>query len=250
MVKLATDPAVRAQLGAAALKDIDNKLAVVHRALEYGGFGNAQAAGEVIGSVAFTVIGAVDVAYGAAKGAATLASIGVKLTKGVVKGAETAKGVAKTAPHVAPEAKPTPPTVNSTTASVKGDTPDVTPDGQPVKIIVAEDRFPESAQHIKDAQQAGQPNILTIDRAGASANRRAALKGKPTEPGKDRDEFPPAFTKEGGEGASVRNIGSSDNRGSGACVGQQCQGLPNGTKIEIFVVPTTPPKPPTPPKKP
>ena len=111
----------------------------------------------------------------------------------------------------------------------KGDGADVTPSGQPVKIIVAEDRFPESAQHIRDAQQAGKPNVLTIDRAGARDNRRASLRGKPTEPAKDRDEFPPAFTKEGGESASVRNIGSSDNRGSGACIGQQCRGLPNGS---------------------
>ncbi|TGM52878.1 hypothetical protein [Leptospira adleri] len=39
--------------------------------------------------------------------------------------------------------------------------------------------------------------------------------------------------KEGGKGASVRNIRSGDNRGSGSCIGNECKGLPNGTKVKI-----------------
>jgi len=53
--------------------------------------------------------------------------------------------------------------------------------------------------------------------------------------GLDRDEYPPAMFKEGGPGSSVRLINSSDNRGSGACIGAQCRGLPNGSKVDIEI---------------
>lgn len=104
------------------------------------------------------------------------------------------------------------------------------------KILVSKKRFPESAKHIEDAQGLGHPKSLTVDRAGASERRRAALKGKDGEVGKDRDEYPPAMTKEGGGNASVRNVSQSDNRGAGACIGAQCRDVPDGGKIQIDVV--------------
>ena len=42
--------------------------------------------------------------------------------------------------------------------------------------------------------------------------------------------------QEGGGGASVRHINSSDNRGEGACIGAQYRELPNGAKVRIDVV--------------
>ena len=83
---------------------------------------------------------------------------------------------------------------------------------------------------------AGKPNTLTINRAGAKANRRDSLSGVKTKPGLDRDEFSPAMFQEGGKGASVRHINPSDNCGAGACIGTQCRGLPNGTRVRIDVV--------------
>lgn len=103
------------------------------------------------------------------------------------------------------------------------------------KIYISTKKYPQSAKHIADAQKAGSPKILTVDRAGAAERRKAALQGKKTEPGKDRDEYPPAMTKEGGKGASVRNIEKSDNRGSGACVGAQCRDVKDGEKIQVIV---------------
>ena len=100
-------------------------------------------------------------------------------------------------------------------------------------ITVSRSRFPESAKHIDDAIEAGQPSVLTINRAGAKANRRDSLKGVGTKPGFDRDEFPSAMFQEGGKGASVRRIGSSDNRGAGASIGGQCRGLECGSKVRI-----------------
>jgi hypothetical protein len=59
------------------------------------------------------------------------------------------------------------------------------------------------------------------------------MKGTQTTSGKDRDEYPPAMFAEGGSGASVRPISSSDNRGAGSCIGAQCRGLDDGSKIQI-----------------
>jgi filamentous hemagglutinin len=54
-------------------------------------------------------------------------------------------------------------------------------------------------------------------------------------PGKHLDEYPPAMFKEGGAGASVRAIKPRDNLSGGACIGNACRGLPNGTRVRIRV---------------
>ncbi|GGP52439.1 NucA/NucB deoxyribonuclease domain-containing protein [Saccharothrix coeruleofusca] len=102
-------------------------------------------------------------------------------------------------------------------------------------IVIDSKKYPESAAHIKDAQKTlGKPSILTIDRTGAKQNRKDSLRGVPTQPKKDRDEYPPAVFKEGGSGASIKHIASGDNRGSGAVIGQAIKGLPNGAVIQLI----------------
>jgi len=96
-------------------------------------------------------------------------------------------------------------------------------------------KYPESAAHARDAQAAGHPDVLTIDRPGAPGNRGASLKGIDKVPGKQLDEYPPAMFKEGGAGASVRPVTPSDNMGAGACIGNQCRGLPDGATVRIEV---------------
>lgn len=113
---------------------------------------------------------------------------------------------------------------------------------QPRDVTIDKERHPQSAEHARDAQRAGQPDTLTIDREGRDANRRDALRGTKSMPGKDRDEYPPAMFKEGGKGASVRHIDPSDNRGAGACMGAQCKDLPDGTRVRIRVEKKPPPK--------
>ncbi|WP_423815646.1 NucA/NucB deoxyribonuclease domain-containing protein [Ralstonia solanacearum species complex bacterium KE056] len=49
------------------------------------------------------------------------------------------------------------------------------------------------------------------------------------------DEYPPAMFKEGGAGASVRAISPRDNMSAGACIGNACRGLPDGTRVRINV---------------
>lgn len=76
---------------------------------------------------------------------------------------------------------------------------------------------------------------MTVNRAGSNSNRRESTQGVPRQQGKDRDEYPPAMFKEGGSGSSVRHVTSSDNRGAGACIGNQCRGLADGSKVRIIV---------------
>lgn len=102
-------------------------------------------------------------------------------------------------------------------------------------ISIPAGAYPDAEKHKADAEKAGQPTILTIDRSGAKARRRAAQKGHQKVQGKDLDEWPPAMFKEGGAGASVRPIDPHDNRGSGACIGGQCRGLADGSKVKITV---------------
>ncbi|MBL8705888.1 MAG: hypothetical protein JNM30_13635 [Rhodospirillales bacterium] len=100
-------------------------------------------------------------------------------------------------------------------------------------VVVPRDKYPESAKHIEDAQKAGKPAVVTIDRQGAAQRRAASMQGQPRQPGKDRDEYPPAMFKEGGKGSSVRPVPPSDNRGAGACIGAQCRKYPDNTKVEL-----------------
>ncbi len=75
--------------------------------------------------------------------------------------------------------------------------------------------------HVFDARRKGEPRVLHIRRYEATANRRASLRGIPTKKGYDRDEHPPAVSDEGGKGASVRYILSSENRSAGGVMSGQ-----------------------------
>jgi hypothetical protein len=88
---------------------------------------------------------------------------------------------------------------------------------------------------MRDAINAGHPDVLTIDRTGIKANRAAATGGLETVPGMHLDEYPPAMFKEGGAGASVRAIDPQDNTRAGGYIGACCRGLPDGAKIKIQV---------------
>lgn len=61
------------------------------------------------------------------------------------------------------------------------------------------------------------------------ANTRPALRNPVTV------TLPPAMFREGGGGARTRAVTPRDNMGAGACIGNQCRGLPNGTRVRIVV---------------
>jgi hypothetical protein len=81
--------------------------------------------------------------------------------------------------------------------------------------------------------------VVTLDRSGTQGAARAAARGRAatsrtaTAPAMNRDEYPPKCCAEGGKGASVKLIPSSDNRSAGAQLGNQTRTLPAGTKVRI-----------------
>jgi RHS repeat-associated protein len=107
----------------------------------------------------------------------------------------------------------------------------------PKDVYIDPNKYPAAAGHAADAQAAGQPEVITVDRKGASGRRRQATAGQPTQAGSDRDEYPPAVAAEGGRDSSVRSIPSGDNRGAGASVGRQIRNVPNGGTIRIIPKP-------------
>ena len=103
----------------------------------------------------------------------------------------------------------------------------------PKTVVIDSAKYPETAAHVQDAQAAGHPSVVTVDRPGSKTRRAEALRGtKPTK-GKDRDEYPPAMFKEGGKGSSKRSIDPSDNRGAGASMRHQCSSVMDGDKVKI-----------------
>lgn len=113
------------------------------------------------------------------------------------------------------------------------------PEGKPHTVVIQRSKAPHSAAHIEHAQKQGQPSVLHIDRANAHQRRTEAIgpinASRRPGPRYDRDEYPPAFTREGGANANVRYIPSSDNRSAGASMGAQIRHLPDGSKIQIVV---------------
>ncbi len=103
------------------------------------------------------------------------------------------------------------------------------------ELIFPSDDYPETALHILGAIEQGYADVCTIDRWGAEENRKRSLAGIETRQGYDRDEWPMAMCEEGGAGASVAYIDSSDNRGAGSWVGHQLSAYEDGTKI-LFIV--------------
>jgi len=96
-------------------------------------------------------------------------------------------------------------------------------------------KYPKTAAHISAAIEAGQPAVCTIDRNGADSNRDASLAGLATKAGHDRDEWPMAMCAEGGAGADIAYVPSSENRSSGSWVGHQLSDYADGTKV-LFVL--------------
>jgi hypothetical protein len=102
-------------------------------------------------------------------------------------------------------------------------------------ITLPTDRYPETMAHIAAAIRAGASAVCTIDRNGADANRDASLRGVPTKKGYDRDEWPMAMCKEGGDGADIAYVTPNDNRGAGSWIGNLLSDLEDGTRV-LFVI--------------
>ncbi len=106
-------------------------------------------------------------------------------------------------------------------------------------VVVSLAKYPRIADHVRDAIRSGQPVILHIDRTRADAHRAASTDDLPTKRGYDRDEYPPAMSREGGESADVRHVKSSENRAAGASMGGQLRGFCNGQAFRLKVAKTS-----------
>ncbi len=106
---------------------------------------------------------------------------------------------------------------------------------RPRTVYVSHERYPESAQHIDEAQggtfwrgdqQRNVPRpdpVLTVQREGSEARRAAAIGGIPSKEGFDKDEYPPAVADTTGD-KSVKYVPFADNRGAGSAMGHQLNG--------------------------
>jgi hypothetical protein len=104
-------------------------------------------------------------------------------------------------------------------------------------VVISRSLSPKAAQHIVDAQAAGQPKTLTYEPFGAIARGRQAVRKLPTKDGYDRDEYPPKTFAEGGATASVRYVPSSDNRSAGGQMTSQLAGATPGCRVTMKVGP-------------
>ena len=103
-------------------------------------------------------------------------------------------------------------------------------------VIVDSKKYPQTAEHIKKAQMMGFPEFVTLGRADAAERRKASLVDVKVSPIYDRDEWPMAVFKEGGQGANVAYIEGRDNRGAGSSVGWQMRGFPDGSRVRVRVI--------------
>ena len=103
-------------------------------------------------------------------------------------------------------------------------------------VIVDSCRYPETAEHIRLAQNMGFPEYVTLSRAGAADRRKASLAGVDTSDIYDRDEWPMACFEEGGAGANVVHVDRLDNRGAGSAVGWQMRRFPDGSRVRVRVI--------------
>ena len=96
-------------------------------------------------------------------------------------------------------------------------------------------RYPETGAHISDAIKAGHSDVCTIERSGADKRRQESLKGIPTKPGFDRDEWPMAMCAEGGAGASVGRTVTIEyklRRAAGAALSECRNGFVQYPKVD------------------
>jgi len=89
-------------------------------------------------------------------------------------------------------------------------------------------------QRVKRAMAKGQPEVTTLARGNASSNRSAAINKLLIKKNYHRDEWPMAFTKEGGAGADVEYLDPHTNNSVGATIGNKLRPYQDGTKFKLI----------------
>lgn len=98
-------------------------------------------------------------------------------------------------------------------------------------VTFSQSKYPTIYRHWQDAEKKGWPQILVLDRIGASGRRAKLLASYPTKDGLDRDEYPPASSREGWL-ADVEYVPSAENRSQGASLGSQYSKWCDGVRFQ------------------
>lgn len=101
-----------------------------------------------------------------------------------------------------------------------------------VEVGISATRYPRVLAHIDAAVRAGWPRVLRIRRDGADTRRDRLLRGIPTRPGYDRDEWPMAMARADWR-AHVAYVPSGENRGAGASVGLKLRRWCDGVRFTV-----------------
>ena len=103
-------------------------------------------------------------------------------------------------------------------------------------LSIDSDRWPNVTNHIVEAIADGYSSICTLERDDAEERREFAIGSYPTAPGMDRDEYPFATCEEGGTGASVELVPSTENRSMGGWYGNEIEQYSDGTQLLVMVI--------------
>jgi RHS repeat-associated protein len=106
------------------------------------------------------------------------------------------------------------------------------------QLEISASKYPDLAENILNAQQAGNPSVLTAG-GDIAANRASALEGVPNIPGLSRDEYPFASSMEGGQGAWVGHIPVSQQNAQGALIKNfiNANNITPGMQYKVVIVP-------------
>ncbi|QDY85954.1 nuclease [Paenibacillus polymyxa] len=103
-----------------------------------------------------------------------------------------------------------------------------------VRVEFPSEKYPETAQHFKEAIDNGQPSVCTLDVKRVFENREIALGKVPVKQGTHRSIWPSATCAESREGVDIKYIDPEDDTGAGRWMDKKLWRYPDGTKIEFI----------------
>lgn len=135
-------------------------------------------------------------------------------------------------PTKTPSPSPAPPSSSSSTSGTAADPKGCRVVKNIVDVGLSKTKYPKVRGHWELAIKRGWPRVLTIHRKGAEQRRNKLLKGIPTAPGKDRDEYPPAAARTTVK-ADVQLVDSGQNRGAGQVQGVKLRRYCSGQRFRF-----------------
>lgn len=98
-------------------------------------------------------------------------------------------------------------------------------------IAFPAEEFPERAMFFQNAFDQTKTMVCTLDRKHTEARNREALKNHPDKAGHDRVQWPLPICEEGGAGAYVGYVRSSENEGAEKWLQKELSRHKDGTRL-------------------